>query len=292
MTEVSVEFITPEINITTEGISVPGERGPQGDVGPQGPQGDTGPQGAVGPQGPQGATGPTGATGPQGPQGVKGDKGDPGDQGPEGPHGPPGGAVLSGDWTYSTVTSGPASTGQVRTNPTLTNLNDTGTLWISSTDADGLDWSAVTVVVGDFFYLRSFSGEQWVLEVTAINGSGDYSVTLTSTTGTAPKKNETVEVALVNEPAVGPQGPPGPEGPQGPQGIQGIQGDTGATGPAGPQGPQGVKGDTGATGPAGPEGPQGPAGADGADAEWTQVTQAAYDAIPVPDPNTLYIVVG
>ena len=41
-------------------------KGPQGDTGPQGPQGETGPQGDTGPQGPQGETGPQGSEGPPG----------------------------------------------------------------------------------------------------------------------------------------------------------------------------------------------------------------------------------
>lgn len=36
----------------------------------------------------------------------------------------------------------------------------------------------------------------------------------------------------------------------------------------------------------GKTGPQGPPGL------WTQMTQAAYDALPVKDPNTLYVIVG
>lgn len=51
----------------------------------------------------------------------------------------------------------------------------------------------------------------------------------------------------------------------------------GTQGPPGPQGPQGA---TGATGPQGPPGP------------WTQVTQAEYNALNPPDPNTLYVVIG
>jgi Collagen triple helix repeat (20 copies) len=52
--------------------------GPQGDTGPQGPQGIPGLQGDTGPQGPQGIQGAQGDTGPQGPQGI---------QGPQGPAG-------------------------------------------------------------------------------------------------------------------------------------------------------------------------------------------------------------
>lgn len=33
-------------------------------------------------------------------------------------------------------------------------------------------------------------------------------------------------------------------------------------------------------------------GIPGDDAQWTQITQAAYDALDTPDPNTLYVVIG
>jgi len=93
----------------------------------------------------------------------------------------------------------------------------------------------------------------------------------------------------------GPMGPVGPAstipGPAGSQGPKGDKGDTGATGAAstvpGPAGPAGPTGATGATGPAGPTGPAGAAGD-----QWVELTQAEYDALPVKDPDTLYVVVG
>lgn len=39
-------------------------------------------------------------------------------------------------------------------------------------------------------------------------------------------------------------------------------------------------------GPTGPTGPTGPSGV------WVSMTQAAYDALPVKDPDTLYVIVG
>jgi hypothetical protein len=54
-------------------------------------------------------------------------------------------------------------------------------------------------------------------------------------------------------------------------------------GPVGPMGPKGDKGDKGDTGNTGPQGPQG---------VWVQMTQAAYDALPVKDPLVLYVIVG
>lgn len=65
-------------------VPVPGPQGPVGPRGPQGiagPQGPEGPQGEIGSQGPVGPAGATGATGPQGPVGLTG---------PTGPQGPAG----------------------------------------------------------------------------------------------------------------------------------------------------------------------------------------------------------
>lgn len=53
-----------------------------------------------------------------------------------------------------------------------------------------------------------------------------------------------------------------------------------------------LTGPPGPTGPAGPPGPTGPAGPQGAQGVWVQMTQAAYDALPVKDPNTLYVIIG
>lgn len=56
---------------------------------------------------------------------------------------------------------------------------------------------------------------------------------------------------------------------------------------AGPPGPVGPKGDVGPPGPIGPAstvpGPPGP---------WTQITQAAYNALSPPDPAVLYVIIG
>jgi len=70
------------------------------------------------------------------------------------------------------------------------------------------------------------------------------------------------------------------------------------TGPTGAQGPTGA---TGATGPGvvpGGTAGQGLAKIDGTNYNtkwstvWVSMTQAAYDALPVKDPNTLYVIVG
>lgn len=90
----------------------------------------------------------------------------------------------------------------------------------------------------------------------------------------------------------GPAGPKGIEGPKGSQGIQGVQGlpgDRGETGPIGPEGPQGIQGLTGAIGP---QGVKGDTGAVGPAPKWVSLTQAAYDALSVKDPQTVYLVVS
>jgi len=93
----------------------------------------------------------------------------------------------------------------------------------------------------------------------------------------------------------GPAGPPGPPGPAGPQGLTGLQGPIGPVGNTGPQGATGPTGATGAPGPTGATGSTGqtgPAGPQGLPGQWQQITQAAYDALAVKDPNTLYVIVG
>ena len=84
--------------------------------------------------------------------------------------------------------------------------------------------------------------------------------------------------------ATGPPGPPGPPGPTGPAGPPGPAGPAGADSTVpGPAGPPGA--DSTVPGPTGPAGPQGEPGT-------VILTQAAYDALPVKDPDTLYVIVG
>jgi Collagen triple helix repeat (20 copies) len=85
--------------------------------------------------------------------------------------------------------------------------------------------------------------------------------------------------------ATGSQGPPGATGTQGPQGIQGPQGPQGAIGPPGTTGVQGPPGAQGTQGPVGPQGVPGPGG------EWAAMTQTEFEALPVKDPDTLYVIV-
>jgi hypothetical protein len=129
--------------------------------------------------------------------------GGPGPAGPAGPQGPPGGSLLSGWWTYSSLTSGPAATGQVRTSANLDTVNEQGTLWLNAVDADGLDWSLVATSAGDTLVLRSAGGETWTLRVDAVVQPGELTVTLISATTTAPKRNQRVQVSLARAAAGG-----------------------------------------------------------------------------------------
>ena len=72
---------------TGESYPVPG---PQGQIGPRGPQGIPGAVGPEGPQGIAGLQGPVGPAGPQGPAGEQGPQGPIGLTGPAGPQGPAG----------------------------------------------------------------------------------------------------------------------------------------------------------------------------------------------------------
>ena len=78
---------------------IAGLQGPVGPAGPQGPAGEPGPQGPIGLTGPVGPQGPNGLTGPAGPQGPVGETGAAGPQGPiglTGPAGPQGPAGATG----------------------------------------------------------------------------------------------------------------------------------------------------------------------------------------------------
>ena len=86
------------------------------------------------------------------------------------------------------------------------------------------------------------------------------------------------------------QGPQGAQGVQGAQGIQGSQGNQGNQGTVGPPGAVAVS--------AQPEAPVPHLGALWVDTDatpaygpqWLKLTQAAYDALPVKDPDVLYLV--
>ena len=122
----------------------------------------------------------------------------PGPPGPVGPQGPPGGAVLSGVWTYSDVASGPAPSGQIRTSGGA-GVGTPMTVWLNPVDSNGLDWSIVTSQVGDVLFIRNASGESWMLEVTSVPGNTQIETTIVSSTAQPPRKNTAVEVSLVRD---------------------------------------------------------------------------------------------
>ena len=87
----------------SEYIAVQGEVGPQGPQGEKGDTGEQGPQGEKGDTGEQGPQGEKGDTGEQGPQGIQGEKGDTGEQGPQGPQGESGQNGQDGQDGYTPV---------------------------------------------------------------------------------------------------------------------------------------------------------------------------------------------
>lgn len=137
------------------GVAATGPQGEVGPAGPQGPQGDTGPQGPTGPagasgkdgatgpqgpkgdtgetgpQGPAGETGPAGATGPQGPAGADGKDGAKGDPGPQGDTGATGRGIKT-----IARTSGNGAAGTVDTY-TITYTDDTTSTFQVRNGADG-----------------------------------------------------------------------------------------------------------------------------------------------------------
>ena len=76
-----------EVRQIVQEYSVPGPKGEQGDVGPQGSKGDQGQTGQQGPKGEQGDVGPQGPKGDQGDVGPQGPEGEQGEVGPQGPKG-------------------------------------------------------------------------------------------------------------------------------------------------------------------------------------------------------------
>jgi len=93
-------------------VEVGGENmGPQGETGPQGPQGIQGETGPQGPQGIQGETGPQGPQGDQGIQGIQGIQGETGPQGIQGETGPQGPQGIQGETGATGPTGATGDTG-------------------------------------------------------------------------------------------------------------------------------------------------------------------------------------
>lgn len=119
------------------------------------------------------------------------------------------------------------------------------------------------VVTARFDDTAALSDGEWSLVRTVPEGPQTWLAgPLVGTDGTATVGRQTFPLQVdTDRPVVlqlsgrGPRGLPGPKGDPGPQGIQGIQG---------------IQGEPG---------------------QWTQVTQAQYDAL-TPDPAILYVVIG
>ena len=239
-----VEYVDAQIAAIELKEGPQGEKGDQGEVGPQGPQGIQGPQGEMGPQGPQGEQGPAGEQGPQGEMGPQGPKGEKGDQG----------APFAIKKIYASIDAMIADFD----NPDVA-LNDF--VLINADNVDDEDNAKLFIKEEDKFTLiTDLSGAQGIQGPQGIQGEA----------GPAGEKGEKGDQG-----EVGPQGPAGEQGPQGiqgeqgpagEQGPQGIPGEVGPQGPAGEQGPQGIQGEVGPQGPQGIQGemgPEGPAGKDG-----------------------------
>ena len=232
-----------------------GDKGDKGDVGPQGPIGNIGP---AGPQGPVGGQGPVGA------QGVKGDQGNTGPVGPIGPQG------IKGD-TGNTGIQGPQGVQGVKGDK-----GDTGNTGAKGDKGDKGDTGDQGVPgppgglgeapVDGKYYARKDANWSEVQQGANVKIADDPP--------TVPKHGDLwFEATSGNTYIFFDDG----------SSQQWVRQNTGV----GPRGPQG------AVGPIGPvsttPGPQGPQGIPG---PWTQITQAAYNALAPPNPATLYVIIG
>jgi len=291
-----------------------GPPGPPGPPGADGVDGVDGLHGLPGAPGAEGAPGVNGAPGVSGPTGAAGPQGIPGLQGAQGPAGPAGqsSGAYPFKWSVSTVVSDPGS-GSIKGDINIA----TGITILSASiyDSNGQGLVALNELDtnDDLFIYESGDISTW----------NRYTVTAPPTLNGSPVTWATIPVMFAES---GPQqftpgnnkpvlttfpirGEPGPQGPMGPQGPQGS---------VGPQGPMGTLDDdlnaiaahgTTAYGLGFLDRPDSAAArlymqaAYSGDldnvfgiamSKWTRWTgtQAAYDAIPSKDPNTLYVVVG
>lgn len=107
--------------------------------------------------------------------------------------------VVEGWWNYSNATTGPANVGEIRTSFPDGNPGTSGTVWLSQTDADGLDWSLLTPQVGQTLVIRDEDGDSWTMSVDAIPSPGEFTTTILTSTGTPPKKNTRIKVGLLGD---------------------------------------------------------------------------------------------
>ena len=171
----------------------PNLKGPQGEVGPIGPQGIQGASGPTGPQGIQGLTGPIGLIGPQGIPGPKGEKGDAGT-----------GLTNRGGWSSGTnYNPGDYVFSQSKDDPTVNSM------WIAESSSTFLS----TILPKD-------DPTKWV-EFEAPQGPEGLQ-------GLQGEKGEQGPIGPQGPQGIqGQIGPVGPQGTVGPQGLQGVSGTNG-----------------------------------------------------------------
>lgn len=176
--------------------------------------------------------------------------------GPKGPVGPAGGTTVDSWWDYALPTTPPPANGEIRTTPDPIVAGQPMTIYLSSRDRDGLYWDSSILLPGDDLVMRGTGGALQRCTVTddvaTVAGPNGYATIQGIATQVTGQIGKNKDIEVTFVRAPTP-------GPQGPPGAQG---------PPGPPGPQ------------------------GAQATWTQLTQAQYDALPVKDPNMLYVIVG
>jgi len=232
-----------------------GGDGTQGPPGPQGPAGPTGPTGPTGPEGPQGIQGATGATGATGPQGIQGNSGPTGPAGADGIDGSLYGAVQN--YMFNATTTPPPAAGGVRFNNVTQNLATAIYLNYITNDVNAINlknYFLQRVHIGDTFYLQDKDlPTKWQLyELTGAFVDNSTYVTLPVTWKAGASPLTAARVIISRESA-------------------------GVNSPVG-------------------EAPNDGIAYSRKSKDWSpafvQMTQAAYTALAVKDPNTLYVVVG
>jgi len=225
----------------------------RGQPGPVGPEGPVGPIGPQGPQGFQGTQGPMGSTGPVGPQGAKGDIGNQGPQGVVGPKGDKGDQGLKGDTGNTGPKGDKGDKGDI--GPTG-DTGQQGPQGIQGVKGDPGSLGADDAPADGKTYGRKNLAWSEIIGRTFINDNAPV-----AQHGEFWWESDTGILWLRYSDADSSQwvAVSGVQGPQGPQGLQGAAGT---------------------------------AGAQGAPGAWTQITQAAYNALTPPNPATLYVIIG
>jgi Collagen triple helix repeat (20 copies) len=221
--------------------------------GQPGPVGPQGPIGPIGPQGPQGTQGPQGAVGPFGPQGPRGYDGPQGPQGIVGPKGDQGIQGVKGDTGNVGPKGDKGDKGDI--GPTG-NTGQQGPQGEVGPQGPSGDFGTNEAPVDNKTYGRKNAVWSEIIGRTTINDNAPV-----AQAGEFWWESDTGILWLRYSDADSSQwvAVSGVQGPQGPQGLQGAAGT---------------------------------AGAQGAPGAWTQITQAAYNALTPPNPATLYVIIG